>query len=70
MSMHACPFCKEKIYPAAIVCRYCRRDLPESKSPRGGSGIWIAAITASAVIISGAALLAMEYFRERRNWLE
>ena len=27
----ACPFCAETIKSAAIVCKHCKRDLPQSK---------------------------------------
>ena len=34
--MKVCPFCAEEIKAAAIVCRYCGRDLPRDSSDHWG----------------------------------
>ncbi|MFH1021267.1 MAG: hypothetical protein V1782_11770 [Pseudomonadota bacterium] len=70
MSTRICPFCKEQIHDQALVCRYCRRDLPPVKQPRRkNSHAWLAALTVAGIIVSGAAFLAAEFLRERKNWL-
>ncbi len=70
MRTRICPFCKEDIHFQALVCRYCRRDLPPVARPRRKSShAWLAAITVAGIIVSGAAFLAAEFLRERKNWL-
>ncbi|MCX5864378.1 MAG: hypothetical protein NTW42_04840 [Deltaproteobacteria bacterium] len=70
MRTRICPFCKEDIHFQALVCRYCRRDLPPVTPPRKkNSHAWLAAITTAGIIVSGAAFLAAEFLRERKNWL-
>lgn len=73
MRTRICPFCKEDIQFQALVCRYCRRDLPpvaQSTPPRRKtSNAWVAAIAVAGIIVSGAAFLATEFLRERKNWL-
>lgn len=71
MRIRICPFCKEDIHSQALVCRYCTRDLPPpaQQIQKQTSYYWLAAITAAGIIVSGAAFLASEFLRERKNWL-
>jgi hypothetical protein len=70
MRTRTCPFRKEDIHLQAPVCRYCRRDLPPVEQPRRkNSHAWLAAITVAGIMVSGAAFLAAEFLRERKNWL-
>jgi len=70
MNMQTCPYCKEKIYSNALVCRYCKRDLPDMTMAQTGSNNWIPALLASALIVTGAAFFAYEFFKERQNWVD
>ena len=70
MNMKTCPYCKEKIYSNALVCRYCKRDLPDLEPMRSGSANWIPALIASALIVTGTAFFAYGFFKERRDWLD
>jgi len=70
MNMQTCPYCKEKIYSNALVCRYCKRDLPDMAMLQSGSNNWVPALLASALIVTGTAFLAYEFFKERQNWVE
>ncbi len=71
MRTRTCPFCKEDIHFQALVCRYCIRDLPPlaQQRHRKNSPGWLAAIAAAGIIVSGATFLAVEFLRERKNWL-
>ena len=70
MNMQTCPYCKEKIYSNALVCRYCKRELPDPTRPRMRSMHWVPAMLATAIIVSGSAFIAYEFLKERRNWVD
>jgi hypothetical protein len=70
MNMQTCPYCKEKIYSNALVCRYCKRDLPDPSAPPIRSLNWIPAVLATAIILTGSAIVTYEFLKERQNWVD
>lgn len=70
MNMQTCPYCKEKIYSNALVCRYCKRDLPANENLPKRNHNWIPTLLATAFLVTGLAFLTHEYLKERQTWLE
>ncbi len=70
MKIRICPFCREKINRDALVCRYCKRDLPELRQAGKNQIGWLPALAATAIIVSGAAILTVQFLKERRLWLD
>jgi ribosomal protein L32 len=70
MNMQTCPYCKEKIYSNALVCRYCKRDLADMAEEQMGSAGWIPALLVSALIVTSTAFFAYGFFKERQNWVD
>jgi hypothetical protein len=69
MASRICPYCREKIQRQALVCRCCKRDLPELPPVRG-RGHWLPVLVFTAALVAGGAVVVAEFFRERRNWLD
>lgn len=71
MEYRRCPFCKEKIYINALVCRFCKRDVPPYEYvEKRNSLAWVPAVATTAFIVTGAAFLTHEFLKERRFWLD
>jgi len=70
MKTKTCPYCKEKILCDAIVCRYCRRDLPEPATEKTSSLGWVAALITTALLVGTSAILVVDYLKEREHWLK
>ena len=71
MKSKICPFCKEKIIYDAIVCRYCKRDLPEEVSTSKKSPVgWFSTLIITAVVVSSTALLVVDFLKERERWIK
>ncbi|ADH86330.1 hypothetical protein [Desulfurivibrio alkaliphilus] len=73
MASQTCAYCYEKINPRAVVCPFCGRDLPSAPPAAPAScrfPLWIPLVGLTAATLTGAALLAAEFLRERRHWLD
>ncbi|NDY42140.1 hypothetical protein G3N55_04680 [Dissulfurirhabdus thermomarina] len=69
MAQRTCPYCKERIRKGAVVCRYCRRDLPDPPSP---SVRWPYLVLSVMGVLAAVAVLSLGtgYYQERLRWTE
>ncbi len=71
MASRTCEYCCEKIHPRAVVCRHCGRDLsPVGPAAPCRFSFWLPLVGLTTATVVGGALLAAEFIKERRNWLD
>ncbi|MFC1523902.1 hypothetical protein ACFL6N_03845 [Thermodesulfobacteriota bacterium] len=70
MKKRTCPFCREKIFSHATVCRFCRKEVPAPIKRTKRSGGVFYTLTATLFIATGAAIITAGFLKERRNWLK
>jgi hypothetical protein len=60
-----CPFCAEPIQPSAVVCRFCRRDVP---AVADAVGLPTTTKAALLILVVAVLLTALSQCQYRFNW--